>query len=74
MCAVAYVLQLDELRDHVRTAQLIAGAHRAAGNDVPMPDWGEARAAWEAELCEPPRELTADPQVLQLKKALGLKP
>ena len=42
------------------------------GGDVPVPDWDEVRTDWERALCEPPDELVADPQVSQLKRALGL--
>lgn len=45
--------------------------YRAMGGDAPIPDWDEVRADWERALCEPPEE-TGDPQVLQLKRALGL--
>lgn len=68
------MLQLDDLRRRVETAQLITGMYRAMGNDVPMPDLDEARADWERALCEPPEALTADPATLQLKRALGLRP
>lgn len=72
-CAVSYVLQLDDLRRRVETAQLIAGMARAMGNDVPVPDLDEVRAEWEAALCAPPVEVTADPKTLQLKRALGIR-
>lgn len=73
LCAVSYVLQVDDLRRRVETAQLMAGFHRAMGNDVPVPDLDDVRAEWEAALCAEPEETRADPKVLTLKRALGIR-
>jgi len=54
VCAVAYVLWLEELHRHLATQTQAALFARAMGNDVEIPDPVDARARFDAMLAEEP--------------------
>jgi hypothetical protein len=70
--AVAYAIQIEELREQVSTAQLAAALTRAMGGEAQSPDAWRARADFDAALSAVPEQV-ANPDEYVLKQALGLR-
>lgn len=71
LCAVVYVLRLEELQSQVSTQILAATLARSMGSEVEVPDWYEARAEFDAMLVARPAR--TNPDDLVLDRALGLR-
>jgi hypothetical protein len=54
--AVAYVIRLEDLARDVQVLTTGASVAIALGADVPVPDWDNAKAAFDAALAVPPAE------------------
>lgn len=70
MCAVSYVLLVDEVERRALTMLTVAAIAASAGNRVEFVDPVQARADFDAALTAGPVEVDADQ--LALIRALGL--
>lgn len=72
MCAVAYVLWLEELNQRVTTQTQAALFARAMGTDVEVPDPVQVRERFDAMLAEEPVQVHATRRDV-LAEAFGLR-
>ena len=70
LCAVSYVLMVEQLERFYLAAVQAAMLGRALGRGVPVPDWFEIRASFDEALARPPQRVDRKHQVML--QALGL--
>lgn len=71
LCAVSYVLMLEQLERFYLAAVQAAMFARAFGRGVEVPDWVEIRAHFDEALAREPKRV--DRKQLVMLQALGLR-
>jgi len=71
LCAVSYVLMVEQLERFYLAAAQAAMLARALGRGVEVPDWFEVRANFDEALARPPKRV--DRKQLHMLQALGLR-
>ena len=71
ICAVSYVLLVDELERIVLALMQAAALARMLGSSVDMPDWSAVRADFDRALADPPK--VVDGRDAAMLTAVGLR-